>query len=374
MPKAAKPARLHLRKGAQRSEAIYYIRDGLYECSTRTGSREEAEKILANYLLEKGRQQNVEKATGRTHLTPPQDVTVSEVLGHYILLKKDTKYFRTIEYALKPLLPFWGDLKMSDISNAACRNYVAQRGVKDSTARRELGILQAAINYCGGERIIAETPQLKKPSGASVEKRHLTRTEAYWLLRGARLLETRARSQVTKFIIAGYRTGTRKEVLLNTRLDKRTKDSAFLNLKTGVYFRSSDGEVATKKRKPTIAVPSHLHCLARLWAKNGSTYLVDTNKHLRVDDLKNGFATAVRLGEELARKKGHKVDLSGTTPHILRHTAITWAMQKGTPVWIVQGYFGVTQKMIDEVYAHHHPDFMAEGKAAMENKNVFALR
>jgi hypothetical protein len=48
--------------------------------------------------------------------------------------------------------------------------------------------------------------------------------------------------------------------------------------------------------------------------------------------------------------------LKKVSPHILRHTAITWAMQGGAKIYDVAEYFGVSEKLIRSVYGHHHPD------------------
>lgn len=45
------------------------------------------------------------------------------------------------------------------------------------------------------------------------------------------------------------------------------------------------------------------------------------------------------------------------TPHTLRHTAATWMMQNAVPIWEAAGYLGMSEKMLREVYGHHHPDF-----------------
>jgi hypothetical protein len=44
------------------------------------------------------------------------------------------------------------------------------------------------------------------------------------------------------------------------------------------------------------------------------------------------------------------------SPHTLRHTAITWAAQAGVPFFDIAAYFGVSARIIESVYAHHHPD------------------
>ena len=38
------------------------------------------------------------------------------------------------------------------------------------------------------------------------------------------------------------------------------------------------------------------------------------------------------------------------TPHILRHTAATWAMQNGGDPWQVSGYLGMTVETLIKVY------------------------
>lgn len=48
--------------------------------------------------------------------------------------------------------------------------------------------------------------------------------------------------------------------------------------------------------------------------------------------------------------------LSGVTPHTLRHTAVTWAMQGGADLWEAAGYFGMTIEVLQAVYGHHHQD------------------
>ncbi len=44
------------------------------------------------------------------------------------------------------------------------------------------------------------------------------------------------------------------------------------------------------------------------------------------------------------------------TPHVLRHTAVTWAMQNRADPEEADGYFGLTAETRRRVYQHHHPD------------------
>jgi hypothetical protein len=42
----------------------------------------------------------------------------------------------------------------------------------------------------------------------------------------------------------------------------------------------------------------------------------------------------------------------------LRHTAATWLMQTGTPIWEAAGFLGMSEKVLREVSGHRHPDYL----------------
>ena len=62
--------------------------------------------------------------------------------------------------------------------------------------------------------------------------------------------------------------------------------------------------------------------------------------------------------------------LTNITPHTLRHTAVTWALQNGADPWETAGYLGMTVEMLDRVYGHHHPDHQANAAAAIGGRKL----
>ena len=66
--------------------------------------------------------------------------------------------------------------------------------------------------------------------------------------------------------------------------------------------------------------------------------------------VKKGFKTAVGL----ALLPGK------VTPHALRHTAATWLMQRGVPIWEAAGFLGMSSEVLQDTYGHHHPDLCRE--------------
>ena len=77
----------------------------------------------------------------------------------------------------------------------------------------------------------------------------------------------------------------------------------------------------------------------------------------RVASVKRAWRTA--LGE--AR-------INACTRHDLRHTAITWAMQRGMDRWQAAGFFGVTADVIESTYGHHHPDYLRDAAEVMDRR------
>lgn len=57
--------------------------------------------------------------------------------------------------------------------------------------------------------------------------------------------------------------------------------------------------------------------------------------------------------------------VEGVTPHTLRHTGITWLVQRGVPLWEVAGFAGVSVEQIERTYGHHSPDFLQTAANAL---------
>jgi integrase len=104
----------------------------------------------------------------------------------------------------------------------------------------------------------------------------------------------------------------------------------------------------SKKRKGAIPIPSRLlpHLIRARRRGAALSYVIHVNGE-RIADIKKGFeAACARAG------------LDDVTPHVLKHTAITWSMQKGIDLWQASGFFATSMPTLTRVYAHHHPDHM----------------
>jgi len=80
-----------------------------------------------------------------------------------------------------------------------------------------------------------------------------------------------------------------------------------------------------------------------------------------VAPVKKGFQSAVKLAGLAGR----------VTPHTLRHTAATWLMQRGVPIWEAAGFLGMSPEVLQNTYGHHRPDYLQGAAAAIGQKGRY---
>jgi len=160
---------------------------------------------------------------------------------------------------------------------------------------------------------------------------------------------------VARFILLGLYTGTRHAAICSAAL-MPTIGRGHVDLERGVFYRRAEGAHETKKRQPPVRLPERLLAHLRRWERLGiaKRAVVEWNGK-PVRSVRKGFAAAVRAA-----------GLDDTvTPHVLRHTAATWAMQNGADLWQAAGFLGMTAELLQGRYGHHHPDFQREAAEAV---------
>jgi len=352
MPRKAKGPRLYWRRDKQ----VWLIRDtGRSDISTGTSDRTDAEKRLSAYIASKDTVSGTRRADA---------ITVGEVLDIYGQEHAATTAApERIGFAIDALLAFWGALTVADVKGETCRRYAKSRvrrfkdgksqPIADGTIRRELNVLQAAINYCHKEGYLVSPTTVTLPIKPPSRDRWLTRDEA------ARLIWAAYRSpkgkHLARFILIALYTGTRKEAILGLGFMPSTA-SGWIDLERGVMFRRGAGERETTKRRKPVRLTRRLLSHCRRWYSSGSNWAVEVDGQ-RVGDVKTAFAYARR-----------KAGLSDVTPHTLKHTAITWAIQKGLTVEDAADYFDTSAETIRKTYYHHSPHYQDRALAILERK------
>lgn len=327
--------------------AVWCIRDdGGFKLRTGFGfeSRGEAEDALAEYIAEK-------RLKRRPRDRRAADVMVADVIAIYATDVAPGKA-RPKEAAgrLERLLAWWGSKTLDQVTGASCRAYAAHRGVVQA-ARRELEDLRAAINYHRREGLCRDVVEVTLPEKSQPREKWLTRSEAaamiwqawrYREVQKGKDTDRRTRRHVARFILIGLYTGTRAGAICSASF-KPEEGRGWIDTERGVFYRRPAGERETKKRRPPIRIPERLLAHFRRWESLGMCGPVEFNGK-PVKDVDKAFRNvAADAGIE-------------ASPHTLRHTAVTWAMQNGADLYEAAGYFGMTIEVLQSVYGHHHPE------------------
>ena len=277
-------------------------------------------------------------------------------------------------YAVTALDDFWGILPVSAIKGETCRRYAAHRARAVGTVRRELGTLQAALNHCEREGYLLGAPKVTLPAKPPARERWMTRQEAAWLIRAARALNKDGR-HLADFIHHGLYTGSRKATILAMHINTQSVIGGHVDTVNGVLYRRPQGKRETAKRQTPARLPRRYLAHMRRMASNGRLYVVErrvvvggVEHRAMVSDVRKGWKRAVALAGEMAADRDIHIDLSDCTPHVLKHTAITWALQRGATAWDAAGYFGTSVETIHRVYGHHSPDWQASAVDAMDSR------
>jgi integrase len=303
------------------------------ERSTGTACREQAEIVFGDWMQRRGH---------RAGPSDPSSVLVTDLLVEY----QDQRAPKVaaparIAYAVLALTDFFEGNSVGEVTPQTCGRYVEKRGRSAGTARRELGVLCAAINFAFRSGRITRPVAVDLPDRPESRDRWLTPQEVARLIRAARTPQ--GRLYMPLFVLIGLYTGRRKEAILSLRWPQVNLDAKTINFEVS-------GRRRTNKRRGLIKIPDRLLLHLRRARRRGTEmgYVLHINGE-RIGDIKKGFAAACQ-----------RAGLPGVTPHVLRHTCATWLMQRGTELWEASGFLSMSMETLQRVYAHHHPDFQQQ--------------
>ena len=282
-----------------------------------------------------------------------------------------------IEARIGRLNDFWGGKMLAEVNAQTCAAYVKHRG-SPGGARRDLETFRAAINHHAKEGFHRGLVRISLPSKGEPRDRWLTRKEAAAIIwhcwryrekqttppapqKGGQFKPTKAPRHVARFILIGIYTGTRAGAVAAAS-PYAEQGRSYVDLERGIFYRRPIGKRATKKRATPAPVPPRLLTHLRRWTnrKLFATCFVEFNGK-PVSSVKKGFASAVRLAQLPGK----------VTPHTLRHTAATWLMQRGVPIWEAAGFLGMSPEVLQATYGHHHPDHLQGAAAAIGQKTRY---
>lgn len=249
-------------------------------------------------------------------------------------------------YPRPSLLSFFSNVPTEAIDRKLCQGYAAKRkGMAADTVRTELGILRSALRWAASEGWIAAAPQVWRPQGSDPRDRWLSTAEAQALIAGARAPHIRL------FILLALYTGARSGAILDLTWDRVSLDLERIDF-------NRPGQARSRKRRAMVPIdPDLLPALRTARSAALSDYVVEVAGR-KVGSVKKGFAAACE-----------RAGLKDVTPHVLRHTAATWAAQAGTEMWEIAGMLGhASSRTTEAVYAKHHPDYLRGATGAVADR------
>lgn len=325
MPRPRKGPRLYLDK-----RHGYVIRDGSH--FERTGCTEsqltEAEKRLAEYIGDKHKPQ--------ANAAP----LIADVLLAYLNEHLAHSRSRSKAVPVTNLAAWWGDKRVSDITSANCRAYIAHKGKHTVAARRDLQSLKAAVHYWHKSEYgpLDRVPAIVMPPAPESRERWLTRSELARLLWAARRTP-----HLRRFILIGYYTGSRSGVV-------RELQWSWIDWNRGTMRRRAIGEAEqSNKRRPRVRLGKRILAHLRRWHRlDGphANHVVHYNGQPIRRELHSFDRAVARAG------LGDNVVV-----HTLRHSRATYLMQSGADPWEVSGHLGMSIQTLTRTYGHHHPDY-----------------
>jgi integrase len=271
--------------------------------------------------------------------------SVSECLKTYLdgrITPKAVAKKRAL-YAIAHLRLGFAEREMRSVDQAAVESYRAKRRAGlvgkpagDATARRELGVLIAAANWAARRAKIlplADVPVLDLPPSAEPKSEWLDDEETVRLFQAAQGDEARL-TRASRFVALGRYTAARCHSI-------ETLQWGQVDLEAGLIdFR---GGPITKKRKGIVPISAALRIvLERAWNERCGYYVLDSPGSIRT-----AFNTAKK-----------RAGLPHITPHTLRHTWATRALQEGVSIWDVAGVLCDSVETVRRVYGHHCPDHL----------------
>ncbi len=371
MPRKRRPARLWLEE--RPTGAVWVILD--VGRKIRTGFSEaehaKAERALQAHIVSK-HEVTGERNAGR--------VSIAETLAYYVAEHVPTvRRPDVIERSMPALIEWWQGKTVADVKKSACNRYVKWRTGADreqpnpdpkseDTARRDLVVLEAAINFYHEEFVLSAVPAVVKPPKPETSGDWLTRSQvaaALWAgwrgshvggngpIKGAR---KNAARHFARLILIMIYTGTRPGAVLKLQWSPNSS-GGWIDVENGRLYRKPSKQVETKKRQPSSAIHKRLLPHLRRWRARDMSEGIEFVVHYYgrpVEKLKVGWGT-LRERSQLPE---------WAIPYTLRHTAATWQMQAGTDLFQAAGLLGMSVEMLRKVYGHHHPDFQAEAAQA----------
>lgn len=297
--------------------------------STWTRDRDEAEIVLANFILEKDR-----PSVGAA----PEQYGLGTLIDQYWRERGSRgDGAKANKSHMKHARDFHaGDTvaSLTEDRQQAYEDRCREEGAANGTINRRRGILRSALRHAhkrGRISAIPIIPSLEEPESSG---KYFTRHQIAALLRGARQERLH---HIALFICLMLATGHRKTAVLQLTWDR-------VDLEAGTVDFRLPGKKHSKKKRTRAALPDKTIRLLKRWRRRSPGPIVISPSGRFMINFRRHWRRTTTAA---------KMDGAGT--HTLKHTAATWALRVASP-WLVEGQMATSARTLMKVYGRHLSD------------------
>ena len=293
------------------------------------------DKVAANYTI-------TEKVTALAVM----DDEIPKVVRLYLSSKKlEGVSDMTIKLYANRLKLFFEHVRRipQDICTNEVRLFLAeyqiQRGISDRSLDKYRQILNGFFEWCQNEEYITKNPckTIKEIKWEAEPRRSLTRMQ----------LEKVRRSCTSKRDLAIvdvlYSTGCRVSELVNMKFEDMDASTGSIRI------------IGKGKKHNTV----YLNDAAKLSLEDYLRTRKGDSEYLFASEYRPYNKLSTRCVESMFREMSQKLGIK-LTPHILRHTSATLALQSGMPITQVQKMLGHASVNTTQIYAETSQEDVAE--------------
>lgn len=306
--------------------------------STRTSGEDEAQAFLAAFRL-------------AGDAEPVADLTVPQLLDWYwdshakTLMRPDSALL-AIRY-LKAGFGSTAALSLTLDMQEAYRDHRRELGAGDESIRRDLSVLSAALKRAVKRKRLAFCPPIFTMTPNAPRERWLTRDEVARLFRA---LRGKRQRHVLLFVRIALYTGARTGAILDLTWDR-------VDFASGLIDFRKPGRPITKKRRTVTPMTRKLRRMLLHAQRQTNGRHVITWAGERIDRVAKACIAAAE-----------RADVKGFSPHVLRHTFASWAVQRRVSIYTVGKALGQTVASTTERYAKLAPDDVLAAMEASQRK------
>lgn len=314
-----------------------FVRNGVrHQASTRATDRRIAERIE-----EKLKNDAALRLFGIIDFDP--NITFNDIAERFKKTKPPPYTLDRLEH----LLPFFGDLRIHEITRNRVSDYRAKRkaekpSLKDSTLNKDVGVLRHALYWAEDEKLIPKNPAARIPMARVRRMAHPVMT----VEEEKRLLVV-APAHLRTVLIAALDTGMRRKELFTERWEHVDFDRRLLTVS---YSKTPEGEGRE------IPLTKRLRELLEAFPEHERVGLVFTYQGEAVLDLKTSWNTAQRHAQFTRHFRFHD----------LRHSFNSRLMEAGVIADVRKAIVGHEDGSVHEGYTHVELPAKRKAIAALE--------